>query len=66
VAICIYICDKEEKKSDVMENEQSKINGPQMIDIRLVNGGRRLMNSKENRKQLVFLLFTHLIELLRQ
>jgi len=33
------------------ETNKFEINGARMIDIRLVNSGRRLMNSKERKKK---------------
>jgi hypothetical protein len=61
-----YIYDEEEEEEKVMSwrTNKSEINGPQMIDIRLVKGGRRLMNSKEKRTAcfLVILTFDRIIK----
>jgi hypothetical protein len=51
----IYISDEEEEKKVMSwRTNQSEINEAQMIDIGLVNGGRRLMNSKGERTACCF------------
>jgi hypothetical protein len=57
VAIYIYQMKKKKKVMSWRTNK-SEINGPQMIDIRLVNDGRRLMNSKEEKTACFFVILT--------
>ncbi len=55
---------KKKKKVMSWRTNNSEINGAQMIDVRLVNDGRRLMNSKEKRTVcfLVILTFDRIIK----